>query len=128
MFGVDVRPPSLVPLTLRCLSRSGGRRPVGRRPWMGAVFGRAMDGESENGRSTRKPKLALIGEGPFFWLLFFGPAKKSNSPTAKAFKQRRRQTPHPGAKMTHALPRPCHHPRPRRHPVADRACDRSRGG
>src|SRR6476661_8548789 len=60
-------------------------RPVGRRPWMGAVFGRAMDGESENGRLIHQVKLALIGEAPFLLVTFlWALAKKSNSPTAKA--------------------------------------------
>jgi hypothetical protein len=54
---------------------------------MGAVFGRAMDGESENGGSTRTPKLAVIGEAPFLLVTFlWALAKKSNSPTAKALK------------------------------------------
>jgi hypothetical protein len=57
---------------------------------MGAVFSRAMDGESENGRSTRHPKLALIGEAPFLLVTFlWALAKKSDPPTAEAFKPRR---------------------------------------
>src|SRR5690606_18171633 len=36
-----------------------------------------------------------VGEGPFFWLLFFGPAKKSHPPKAEAsvlhpFKQKQK--------------------------------------
>src|SRR6476620_6411497 len=58
---------------------------------MGAVFGRAMDGESENGRPTRSVKLALIGEAPFLLVTFlWALAKKSDPPTAEA-SQRRRQ-------------------------------------
>jgi hypothetical protein len=54
---------------------------------MGAVFGRAMDGESENGRSTRQVKLALIGEAPFLLVTFlWALAKKSDPPTAEALK------------------------------------------
>jgi hypothetical protein len=53
---------------------------------MGAVFSRAMDGESEKGRVTRQPKLALIGEAPFLLVTFlWALAKKSDPPTAEAF-------------------------------------------
>ena len=52
---------------------------------MGAVFGRAMDGESENGRLIRQVKLALIGEAPFLLVTFlWALAKKSDPPTAEA--------------------------------------------
>src|SRR6476646_6989840 len=70
---------------------------------MGAVFGRAMDGESENGRVTRSVKLALIGEAPFLLVTFlWALAKKSDPPTAEAFRtlpqrfpqKRIRQRPH----------------------------------
>ena len=54
---------------------------------MGAVFGRAMDGESENGRFSRCVKLALIGEAPFLLVTFlWALAKKSDPPTAEALK------------------------------------------
>ena len=33
-------------------------------------------GESENSRSVSDSSFALFGEGPFFWLLFFGPLKE----------------------------------------------------
>jgi hypothetical protein len=53
-------------------------------------FQPSQDGESENGRVTRSPKLALIGESALSLGYFWAPSKKSDSPTAKAF-QRRRQ-------------------------------------
>jgi hypothetical protein len=48
------------------------KTPKGRRPWMGAVFSRAMDGESENRSRIPTGDLAVSGKRHFFWLLFFG--------------------------------------------------------
>ncbi|MDR6990044.1 hypothetical protein [Luteimonas sp. 3794] len=42
-----------------------------------AFFDRAMDGESKNPGTNERPDVLRRG-GRFFWLLFFGPAKKSD--------------------------------------------------
>jgi hypothetical protein len=56
---------------LRFSAASEASKPEGRRPWMAAVFGPSQDGESENPRDASGGSFALIGEGPFFWFLFF---------------------------------------------------------
>src|SRR6476661_8862962 len=66
-------PKALTPLTDR-FGRPVGR-PTGRRPSPPEAGGRVW-------RSRKPPKIARcrsLGEGPFFWVLFFGPAKKSTS-------------------------------------------------
>src|SRR6476659_8552983 len=74
---------------------------------MGAVFGRAMDGESENGRSTRSVKLAPIGEAPFLLVTFlWALAKKSDPPTAEALKK----PPQPTPSRTISLRQEANHP------------------
>src|SRR5678815_4019124 len=85
---------------------------------MGAVFGRAMDGESENGRSTRKPKLALIGEAPFLLVTFlWALAKKSDPPTAEALAPQARTANRISVRES---PQPPSHPPCRSTPGSDR--------
>jgi hypothetical protein len=67
------------------------KTPKGRRPWMGAVFSRAMDGESENRSRIPIGDLAVSGKRPFFWLLFFGRyQRKVTRQRRKRLKQTRR--------------------------------------
>jgi len=42
-----------------------------------------MDGESKNTLSNKMTLDCFVGEGTFFWLLFFVPAKKSDSRYAR---------------------------------------------
>ena len=68
------------------------KTPKGRRPWMGAVFSRAMDGESENRSRIPTGDLALSGKAAFFWLLFFAALQR------KVTRQRRKRV---GSTPTH---------------------------
>jgi len=69
-------------LVLMLLLESGRARalarPEGRRTWMCGVFRPTQDAESENPGTPSDLGLLRRGIGPFFWLLFFGPAKKSD--------------------------------------------------
>src|SRR6476619_1251074 len=80
---------------------------------MGAVFGRAMDGESENGRFTRSVKFALIGEAPFLLVTFlWALAKKSDPPTAEALAPQANLHADAQSKNLDSYPNRTTHPRP----------------